>query len=109
MNQIHILYYNIIEIIESLIREKDQKYYQNKFLKQKSYLLEELSLKYLKKILPQATIYNNLNYYIDKEGKRIKYETDGLILFGDNILIVEAKSYKLTLPAKRGSLLRIDN
>ena len=59
--------------------------------------------------MPQATIYSNLFYYLNKEGKRTEYETDGLILFDDNILIVEAKSHKLTLSAKRGSLLRIEN
>ena len=106
---INILYYNIIEIVELLILEKSKEYFEEKYLKKKSALLEKLSLKYLSKIMPQATIYSNLFYYLNKEGKRIEYETDGLILFDDNIIIVEAKSHKLTLSAKRGSLLRIEN
>jgi len=105
----NILYYNIIEIVESLILEQNKKYFEDKYLKKKSALLEKLSLKYLSKIMPQATIYSKLFYYLNKEGKRTEYETDGLILFDDIILIVEAKSHKLTLSAKRGSLLRIEN
>ena len=105
----NILYNNIIEIVESLIHKKNQKYYEEKYLKRKSTLLEDLSLIYLNKIMPKAEVYSKLNYYRNNEGDRTRYETDGLIIFDENILIVEAKSHKLTIPAKRGSLPRIEN
>ena len=103
-----ILFRNILEILESMIKEKNQNYYSKTFLKKKAKLLEEISLYYLSNIMPKASIYGELFYYIEQDGEKIKYETDGLIIFDENLLILEAKSHKLTLSAKRGSVLRIE-
>ncbi|MFX1296918.1 MAG: hypothetical protein ACFFD2_18930 [Promethearchaeota archaeon] len=103
-----ILYRNILNILESMIKEKDQNYYSKTFLKKKAKLLEEMSINYLRNIMPKARIYNELFYYIEQDGEKVLYETDGLIIFDENLLILEAKSHKLTLSAKRGSILRIE-
>jgi len=103
-----ILYRNILDILESIIKEKDPNYYSKTFLKKKSKILEEMSLNYLNNIIPKASIYGGLFYYLEQDEENVKYETDGLIIFDENLLILEAKSHKLTLSAKRGSVLRIE-
>jgi len=103
-----ILYRNILNILEFIIKEKNQNYYSKIFLKKKAKILEEMSLNYLSNIMPKASVYGGLFYYLEQDGEKVKYETDGLIIFDENLLILEAKSHKLTLSAKRGSVLRIE-
>ncbi|MFW6130486.1 MAG: NERD domain-containing protein, partial [Atribacterota bacterium] len=65
--------------------------------------LEDKSFEYLRKILPGSEIYKNIYYREDNQ----EYETDGIIIYDSNIIIIEAKSGKFSLSAKRGGLKRM--
>ncbi len=102
-----IIYRNIIGILESLIQEIDEDYYNNTFQKKKAKILEKLSLQYLYDIMPKAQIYGGLYYESEENSEKRWYENDGLIIFDNNLFIIEAKAQKLSLPARRGSIPRI--
>lgn len=102
-----ILFRNIGNILESWIRKKDSNYYQNIYQKKRANYLENKALKYLKNILPEAKVYGKLFYNIEENGKINRVETDGLILYDDNLFIIETKAGTLSTSARRGSLKRI--
>jgi len=58
----------------------------------------------LKNILPGAEVFGNLFYSITENGVKKRPETDGLILYDENLFIIEAKAGKFSKSAKRGSL-----
>jgi hypothetical protein len=72
--------------IESDLK-RENKVWQ-KYLKHKAAYLEDKLLKLFEKILPDSRVYNSLFYEID--GKR--FELDGLVVYDNNLLIIEAKS-----------------
>ncbi len=94
------------DILESWIREKDKKYYQTRFLDSRAEYLEDKSLEYFSKILPGAEVFGKLFYEINEDGKTMRVETDGLILFDENIFVIEAKAGSLSTSARRGSIDR---
>lgn len=61
---------------------------------------EQFSQRRLASVFGRANVYTNVNLY---EGKRIVAEADVLVIFGDRIIIVQAKAKKLTLAARKGS------
>jgi hypothetical protein len=58
-------------------------------------------VRHLTALLPGATGYTNLFY----EGT----EVDGLVLFGDLALVMEGKAGGMSVPARRGDILRLRN
>jgi len=58
-------------------------------------------------LLPGSGIYPHLHYPVVVDGKEEFVETDGLILFDNILIIVEAKAGKLSASARRGSFLRL--
>jgi hypothetical protein len=92
------IFYNLHFIIENLIlnlipENKRSKQYSDK----KGVFLEDKSLHLFKKLLPNAKIYKNLKYNGDDE-------VDGIIIYDNRIFIIEAKSSKFSLGAKKGSI-----
>ncbi len=88
-------------VLENLIlNEIPENKRAKQYYKKKGDYLEGKSLKLFQEILPNSEIYQNLKYDIDDE-------VDGIVIYDNNILIVEAKSNKFTLEAKKGSLDRI--
>lgn len=61
---------------------------------------ERFSYRRLVAVFGTANVHTNVNLY---EGKRIVAEADVLVVFGDRVIIVQAKSKKLTLAARKGS------
>ncbi|MGG5286434.1 YecA family protein [Pseudomonas viridiflava] len=61
---------------------------------------EQFSQRRLASVFGKANVYTNVNLF---EGKRIVAEADVLVIFGDRIIIVQAKAKKLTLAARKGS------
>ena len=55
-------------------------------------MTEDLACKYFRRLLPDADIYADIHYDGQLEGKRIVGECDAVIIYDDNLLIVEAKS-----------------
>jgi hypothetical protein len=100
---IQVLYRNLITLLETLIKEKDKNYFKEKYQKTRGSFLVSQSLEYLKNILPEAKVYENLYYHVKGE----RAETDGIIIFDSCIFIIEGKAGSLTPSARRGSLDRI--
>ena len=95
---------NIRHILEKMIKEKDENYYSEYYLKRgRDEYLENKSTKYFQDIIPQANIYQNLKYRIDNE----EFETDIIVEFDRNLLIIEAKANALKLSSRRGSLVAL--
>jgi hypothetical protein len=61
---------------------------------------EQFSLRRLVSVFGKSNVHTNVNLI---EGKRIVAEADVLVIFGDRIIIVQAKAKKLTLAARKGS------
>ena len=79
-----------------------------RYEKNRADYLESKSLEYLKNILPKAESYHKLSYKtIDDTGNEFETELDGLLVFDNSLLLIEAKSGNLTDPARRGSIPRI--
>lgn len=61
---------------------------------------EQFSQRRLASVFGKASVYTNVNIF---EGKRIVAEADVLVIFGDRVIIVQAKAKKLTLAARKGN------
>ncbi len=103
---IAILNTNTKEILENLIQIKSPYYYDRSYDKARAKVLERLSIKYFQKIFPNSLIYGRLLYPLDNNPNN-KTDTDGLIIFDGNLLIIEAKANHYNIPAKRGSIKAI--
>lgn len=74
--------------------------------KSKSDYLEKMITKYFERIFPDDVIYTNLYYTVTENGIQKRVECDGLIVFDDKILLIEAKSKKLKPSVRRGSIVQ---
>jgi SEC-C motif len=97
-----------VDILETLIRESDARYFLKTYVRQRAAYLEKSALHYLARLLPGAKIFGKLFYEAEEDGMRKRLETDGLVLYDNNILIVEAKAGSFSAPARRGGLARIE-
>jgi hypothetical protein len=95
---------NRIEIMESLLEQYSPDYYQSRYLPTRDRYVEDTSLDLIQKLLPDSSTYANLYYYVEEDGTRKRVELDGLVLYDDCLLLIEAKAGMLPLPAKRGSI-----
>lgn len=95
---------NIGLILDRFIHDTDSDYYDKTFQKKRAKYLEDKSLKYTGDILPGADLYPKMYYHIDDEGIAKRVETDGIIIFDNNLFILECKAGGLSLSAKRGSI-----
>lgn len=102
-----VLFRNMGNILEGWIQTKDDSYYQSTYQKKRAEYLENKALEYLKNIFPGAEVFGELFYYIEEDGERKRVETDGLILFDENLFIIEAKAGELSASARRGSVERM--
>lgn len=102
-----VLFRNMGNILDGWIQQKDNTYYQGVYQKRRAEYLENKALEYLKNILPGAKAYGKLYYYIEESGKTNRVETDGLILYDENLFIIEAKAGSLSTSARRGGLKRM--
>ena len=102
-----VLFRNTVNILEAWIQDKDDSYYQSTYQKKGAEYLENKTFEYLKNILPGAEVFRNLFYSITENGVKKRPETDGLILYDENLFIIEAKAGKFSKSAKRGGLKRM--
>lgn len=61
---------------------------------------EKYSARRLAAVFGSANVHTNVNLY---QGKKIVGEADVLVVFGDRIIVVQAKAKKLTLEARKGN------
>jgi hypothetical protein len=100
-----LIHYNLHTLLENVMLniiapDKHQKNYYSK----KGEYLEDKSLDLFQDILPNCEIYKNLKY-VDVDDK--SYEVDGIVIYDNQIFIIEAKSNKFTLGARKGDINRI--
>ena len=105
----NILFRNTINIIEAWIKEKDESYFENTYKTKSGEYLEIKALDYFKTIFPDAEIYNKLFYHITENGERKRPETDGIVIYDNNLFIIEAKGGSFSLSARRGSIQALKN
>lgn len=102
-----LLFRNLGGILERWIQRKDPHYYDGTYQKSRAKYLEDTALKYLSKMLPGAQVVGKVYYNVERDGNRERVETDGLVLYDENIFIVEAKAGTLSMSSRRGSLEQI--
>lgn len=102
-----LLFRNMGNILESWIQNKNDSYYRSTYQKKRAEYLENKALEYLKNILPGAKVFGKLFYYLEEDGARKRVEIDGLILYDENLFIIEAKAGGLSTSARRGGLERM--
>lgn len=97
---------NLIWIIQYEI-ENDMKNSEvwDSYQKQKGNFLEKEVLDIFKNILPKCKTYDSLYYYIkDDEGNDKQCELDALVIYDNNIFLIESKSGLFKAPARRGAI-----
>jgi hypothetical protein len=102
-----LLFRSIGNILEDWIRNKDREYFEKTYQGKRADYLERKALKYFEQLLPNAKIYGKLFYQAEERGQKKRLETDGLILYDNNLFILEGKAGTLSLSARRGSLERM--
>ncbi|KKK92154.1 hypothetical protein LCGC14_2705770, partial [marine sediment metagenome] len=101
-----LLFERIGLVLEELIKKNYENYYK-KYVKNCSVILEDMSLNLIRKLLPDAAIFGNLFYIINEKGKQMRFETDGIVIYDNNLLIIEAKSNLFSFDARMGFFDRI--
>ncbi len=92
---------NVLSILESAIRQADNKYWEASYTKKRGDVVEQLACRHIEALLPGAQIYRNVFF----ESSAVKrFETDAIILFGRTLLVVETKAGALARSARRGGL-----
>lgn len=86
---------------------KDDKAYRQQASDNRGAFVEQFAYKRLAAVFGAGNVFTNVNLI---DGKLIVGETDVLVIFGDRVIIVQAKAKKLTLAARKGNdgQLKID-
>ena len=87
------------------IRDRDGAFFDKTYTKRREQLVTDMAVRRLAGVLPGARSYRNI-FYVDNEGNRA--ETDGLVLYDDIAIVVEAKGKLLSFPARRGHSKRLE-
>ncbi len=98
------LFWNQRNILETILKENNLNYYNDRFLNRRDTYVEQESVSILEGMLQGSKSYPNLYYKLAKDGAE-RFEIDGIVLLDDCILVVEAKAGALPPSAKRGSVL----
>lgn len=102
-----LLFRNIGSILEEWIKQKDSEYFHKTYQSKRADYLEKKALEYFGKLLPNAGVYGKVYYEIEENGQRNRFESDGLILYDNNLFILEAKAGAFSKSARRGGLVRM--
>lgn len=104
-------YYSIVEALyESPFYWMAQdETYATKAFRNRGLFTENFAYEKLKAVFGDKNVFANIDLYIGKKDKRTS-EIDVLVTFGDRIIILQAKSKRMTLGARKGNdgLLRND-
>jgi len=103
-----LLFYNVGRILEQWIQEKDKVYFEKVYQDTRAQYLETKALEYLGKILHGAQVFGKLYYTVEEDGQQKRVETDGLILYDKNLIVIEAKAGGLHVAARRGGLKKLE-
>ena len=78
------------------------------YQKGKGTYLEREAIDIFKKILNNCTCYESLKYDLNDSGKIKECELDGLIIYDNNILLIEAKSGIFHDRARKGNIKKVE-
>lgn len=98
------LIHNVQKKIENNM--KNEKIW-DKYQKNKGNYLENETIKVFQKILPDCKKYNGLKYVINDNGEQKECELDSLIIYDNNIILVEAKSGIFHEKARQGAFRKL--
>ena len=93
-----------LRLIEGIIEDVDESYWRESFLRKRDEYLENASVELFRRLLPGSEYFQNLHYDCIEEGQAKRAEVDGLFIFDDTLLIVEAKASKFSNEARRGAI-----
>lgn len=86
------------------IRDKDKKYFNEEYTANRGKFVEDFSYKKLCEVFGENNVYKNVVLY---KGKQTAEEIDILVIYGNRIIICQAKAKGLTLSAKQGEIDKI--
>lgn len=95
------LFDNIYRVLRRIIIQQEPAY-SNTWNERQKAITEELPFTYLNRLLPGASIYRPVYYRWSVNGGAAQWhEADGLIVYGDHLLVVEIKAgaFTFTSPA----------
>ena len=100
---------NVFKIVEELIKDADEIYYENSFKgnsnsQSRDNYLENKTIELFQRIVPSGTFYHSLDYEFNDNGKQKKTELDVLGISGDTAYIIEVKAGELNEKHRRGAL-----
>lgn len=98
---------NILELIEGAIKNVDVDYWKDRYLPTRDAYLERTAVALISSMLPGGRSFNSLRFCFSEDGQQKSGETDGLIIYDDALIIIEAKAGKFSAEAQRGSSLRL--
>lgn len=101
--------YSLRRITERLIESADPTHYKDSYLPARDKFLEATVAETLARIFGSANVFPNLHYRVSEAGLEKNCELDGLVLFGDSLLLVEAKAGALGASARRGGESLVDD
>jgi hypothetical protein len=93
-----------IVIMEGLLEKHSPEYYQHQYHPTRDRYVEDTAIDLIQNLIPDSSLYSNLYYHIEEDGEVKPVELDGLVLFDDCLLLIEAKAGMLPLPARRGAI-----
>ncbi len=94
---------NLRLISEHLLKQQSPNQFQ-KYLKSRDEYVEETSLRYIRTLLPSSKVFPKLRYGPIEGSKPQLYELDGLVIYDDVLIIIEAKAGQIPRQKKRGSI-----
>lgn len=86
------------------IRDRDKKYFSKEYAANRGKFVEDFSYKKLCAVFGEGNVYKNVVLY---KGKQTAEEIDILVIYGNRVIICQAKAKGLTLSAKQGEIKQI--
>ena len=104
------LLFHIYSLVESLYEAPfywmgADKAYVSKAMQNRGIFTEQFAVERLRQVFGEENVFANIDIYESKDTKLA--EIDVLVLFGNRALVLQAKSKRLTLEARRGNDLQI--
>jgi hypothetical protein len=91
------------KIFDDLAARCHPDYRNHKFLKGRDNYSETTALSIIESALPGSTCHRGLFYAVEEDGRSKMAEVDGLVIYDDNLIVVEAKAHGVSSSARRGS------
>ncbi len=95
---------SIASIMENLLKQLSPWYYENKYLPSTNKYLERTALRLIMKLLPGSGGYTRLFYDVTEQGRAVRYELDGLVIYDDCLVVIEAKASRIPPQKRRGAI-----